>query len=87
METVTDKIDALKQERKETVIRLLQTNTTYQRIGEMTGLSITSVMAIAHKNDIRRGKTRKDVPDANAPVSVEEMVALMDAVIIPEGGK
>jgi len=75
MKTITDKIDDLMEARVAATIDLLKLGSTYQRIGELTGLSITSIMAIAHKNGIRRGRNWKP------PVITEnqEYFALMGA--------
>jgi uncharacterized protein YerC len=58
MKTVRDEIEALVKEREQAVIRLLQSGSTYQRIGELTGLSITTVMQMAHRNGMRRAARR-----------------------------
>ena len=54
MRTITKKIDSLRQQREDDILDLLQEGITYQRCAEAVGVSITTVVTIAHKNGIRR---------------------------------
>jgi len=54
MRTITSKIDALRQQREDAILKLLDEGITYQRCAEAVGVSITTVVTVAHKHGIRR---------------------------------
>lgn len=54
MRTITSKIDALRQEREDAILKLLGEGITYQRCAEAVGVSITTVVTVARKHGIRR---------------------------------
>jgi len=54
MRTITNKIDALRQQREGAILKLLHEGITYQRCAEAVGVSITTVLTIARKHGIRR---------------------------------
>ena len=66
MRTITSKIDALRQEREDAILKLLDEGITYQRCAEAVGVSITTVVTVARKHGIRR-KEQEPTETLNPP--------------------
>jgi uncharacterized protein YerC len=64
MKTITSKIDALREQRKNAILKLLHEGITYQSCAEQAGVSITTVLTIARKHGIRR-KQQKSTTNVN----------------------
>lgn len=56
MNKLTEKINALRQERNKMILVWLLEGKTYQRTAELAGVAISTVCTIAAKNGIRRSE-------------------------------
>lgn len=65
MRTITSKIDALRQQREDAILKLLDEGITYQRCAEAVGVSITTVVTVARKHGIRRKEQEPTEPLIN----------------------
>jgi uncharacterized protein YerC len=72
MRTITNKIDTLRQQREDSILKLLHEGITYQRCAEAVGVSITTVVTVAHKHGIRRKRQEPTEPLINNELSREK---------------
>jgi transposase-like protein len=77
MRTITSKIDALREQRKDTSLKLLDEGITYQSCAEQVGVSITTVLTTVRKHGIHR-KSQKSTSkiNPNRPKSQKKRIEL-----------